>query len=481
MKLFSTFFVLSLFWLSSQDTFAQTNNVWSLEECVTYAIKNNIQIKQTALEKDLANINQKEAFYNFLPTVNANAVHSWNIGLNQNITTGILENLTAQFTGVGLNVGVDIYNGLQKQNNYQRARLQKIAADYQLGQMSDDVSLNIANAYLQILFNREQLKVQKSQLTTNENEATRAKTLWESGQTPKGDYLDRVAAVSDSEQLVLAAENALLLSKLNLAQLLQLDNYKTFDIVQEDYQVTDNSILFKTPEEIIEQAKTHRSEVKLAETNIQIAEKNLKIARGALQPRLIGFYSFDTRAAYFDRVVGIEQDPINPNTPIGFVEGTNQLVVQPNFRPVFGNPASVWSQFERNKGQNFGVQLSIPIFNGLSARSQVSRSKVAIQRSQLQAEETTLTLERNIYTAYADAQASLKQYQAAQRTLEARKEAYYYASERFNVGLLNTYDLTQAQNLLVVAEAESLRTKYDYLFRTKILQLYFGLPIYQKS
>lgn len=481
MKLALTYINVIAFLFISHWSTAQTNNIWSLEDCVNYALENNIQIKRVALEKDLADIAKNDAIAGFFPSVNASSVHSWNIGLNQNITTGILENLTTQFTAVGVNVGVDIYNGLQKQNALQRARLQKIAADYQLGQMSDDISLNIANAYLQILFNREQLKVQKSQLETNIKEANMAKTLWESGVTPKGDYLDREASVSNSEQLVLAAENALMLSKLNLAQILQLEDYKTFDIVNQDYDIGDTSIMFKTPEQIFEAAKNNRSEIKLAATNIEISEKNLKIAKGAMQPRLVGFYSFDTRAAYFDRVVGIEPDPTNPTRAVGFVEGTNQLVLQPNLRPIFGNPESVWSQFGQNKGQNFGLQLSIPIFNGFAARNQVKRSKIDIQRNELQLEETKLNLERNIYTAHADANGALKQYMAAQKTLEARKEAYYYAYERFSVGLLNTFELTQAQNLLVAAESEVLRTKYDYLFRTKILTLYFGLPIYQKS
>jgi outer membrane protein len=147
---------------------------------------------------------------------------------------------------------------------------------------------------------------------------------------------------------------------------------------------------------------------------------------------------------------------------------------------ITGNPLSVWEQFDINKGQSFGVQLNIPILNGLSVRNNVARSKVLVKRSELALEQETLNLERNVFTAYSDAQGAQKAYEAAVTALEARKEAYFYASERYQVGLLNTYDLNQAQNLLTAAESEVLRTKYDYLFRTKILALYFGLPIYER-
>jgi len=453
---------------------------WTLETCVQYTLQNNIQIKQTGLEKDLAEIAKKDAIGSFLPSMNAFGTHSWNIGLNQNITTGLLENQTTQFTSAGLNVGVDIYNGMQNQNRLQRARLQKIAAQYQLLQMQDDIALNVANAYLQILFNKEALKVQQSQLKTNKEQMARAKELWEAGQIPKGDYLDRTATVAADEQRVIQAENALLLSKLSLGQLLQLENYQNFDIADEDYQMEKSPLLLEKAETIFNKAKEIRYEIKIAENNIALAEKDVKIAKGAFQPRLTGFYAFNTRAAYFDRIIGFQQDPNNPFTTIGVVEGTNQNVIRPNLLAITGNPLSVWEQFDINKGQSFGVQLNIPILNGLSVRNNVARSKVLVKRSELALEQETLNLERNVFTAYSDAQGAQKAYEAAITALEARKEAYFYASERYQVGLLNTYDLTQAQNLLTAAESEVLRTKYDYLFRTKILALSFGLPIYER-
>ena len=206
---------------------AQTKT-WTLEECVKYAIENNISIKNTELDTKTADINKRGAKGNFLPSVNANASHSWNIGLNQNITTGLLENQTTQFSSLGATVGVDIYKGLQNQNNLRRANLAIVASKYQLLKMQEDIALNVANAFLQVLFNKENLKVQKEQLAITEKQLTRSEELVKAGSIPKGDLLDVKATVALDKQKILAAENSLLISKLSLAQLLQLEDFKNF-------------------------------------------------------------------------------------------------------------------------------------------------------------------------------------------------------------------------------------------------------------
>ena len=208
---------------------------WTLSECVEYALKNNISIKQTALDIDLAQIDKKGALGGYLPSINANGSHSWNIGLNQNITTGILENQTTQFTSANLNVGINIYSGLQTQNRMRRAKMALIAAQYQLSKMQDDISLNVANAFLQILFNKENLKVQQQQLALNQQQFHRTEELVNAGSTPRGDLMDMKATVAASDLAIINAENALLISKLSLAQLLQLDDFRDFDVADQDY------------------------------------------------------------------------------------------------------------------------------------------------------------------------------------------------------------------------------------------------------
>jgi outer membrane protein len=431
---------------------------WTLEECVNYAIKNNISIKQSELDEKSAAIEKSSAIGGFLPSLNINGSHSWNIGLNQNITTGLLENQTTQFTSAGLNSNIDVYNGMQNQNRLRRANLSLLASTYQLSKMQDDVSLNIANSFLQILFNKENLKVQKEQLSNNEKQLQRSQELVNAGVVPRGDLLDIKATVASNNQAIVVAENALLISKLSLAQLLQLENFQDFDIVDANYPITESATLLQTPATIYAKAKEERVELKIAKTNLEIAERDVKISKGAYQPSIQGFYSFSTRAGYADRVV--------------FDQSGN-----PSFQP----PFSVLKQFDLNKGHSFGFQMNIPVLNGFATKNNVARSKIALDRSKIAFSQQELDLERNIYTAFTDAKGAMKTYESAVITLEARQESYNYAKEKFAVGMLNAFDLNQSQSLFVNAQSEVVRTKYDYIFRVKVIEFYFGIPIIKKQ
>ena len=449
------FFSLILTVLISLSFQAQTKK-WTLEECVNYALQNNISIKQTELDTKTASIDKKGAIGNFLPSLNANASHSWNIGLNQDITTGLLRNQTTQFTSAGASVGIDIYNGLQNQNTLRRANLSIVAAKYQLLKMQEDVALNVANAFLQVLFSKENLKVQQEQLGINEKQLVRSQELVSAGTIPRGDLLDIKATVALDNQKVIAADNALLISKLGLSQLLQLKDFENFDIVDDTTAKDENNILSQTPTAIYDKAKEIKTELKIAKTNLEIAEKNVAIAKGGFQPTLKGFYNFSSRVSYADVP---EFDPITGN-----IIGTK-------------SPAPFFTQFSDNKGQSFGAQLSIPIFNGFSARNNVERSKVNLEKSKIALEQQELDLQRNVYIAFTDAKGALNAYESSLVALEARQEAYNYAKEKYAVGMMNSFDFNQSQTLLSNAQSEVLRTKYDYIFKIKILEFYFGIAI----
>jgi outer membrane protein len=431
------------------------SKVWTLEECVKYAIQNNISIKQSELDSKTSLIGKKDAIGNFLPSLNANASHSWNIGLNQDITTGLLQNQTTQFTSAGANVGIDIYKGLQNQNTLRKANLSIVAAKYQLLKMQEDIALNVANAFLQVLFNKENLKVQKEQLGINEKQYSRSEELVNAGSIPRGDLLDIKATVAQNNQNVIAADNALLISKLSLAQLLQLKDFENFDVVDDTNMRDENNIMAQTPSAIYDKAVEGRTELKIARTNLEIAQKDVEIAKGAFQPTLQGFYSFNSRVSYAD--VPVFDDK-------GNIIGTR-------------NSAPFFNQFGDNKGQSFGAQLSIPIFNGFSVRNNVERSKVSLERSKIAVEQQDLDLQRNVFTAFTDAKGALNAYESSVVALEARQGAYNYAKERYDVGLMNSFDFNQSQTLLTNAQSEVIRTKYDYIFKIKILEFYFGIPL----
>lgn len=467
------FAVLFGFGLSGQ---AQTKQ-WTLEECVRYALDNNITIKLSELDVKNAVIDKRGALGNFLPSVNANASHSWNVGLNQNITTGLLQNSTTQYSSVGASVGVDIYKGLQNQNTLRRTKLAIIASQYQLTKMQEDISLNVANAFLEILFNKENLKVKKEQLAIDQKRLARSEEMVNAGTIPRGDLYDLKATAATDQQAIIVAENSVLISKLSLAQLLQLKEFTDFDVIDDTDIKDENNIMAQTPIDIYNKAKETRTELKLAQTNLEIAERNVIIAKGAFQPTLSAFYNFNTRASYSDIITGSTLNTANPTRQIGYVEGTNQAVLEPNYSPVLGGAAPIFDQFNDNKGQSFGLQLSVPIFNGFSVRNNVEKSKVSLERSKIDLEQKSLDLQRNVYTAFTDAKGALNAYESSTVTLEARQQAYNYAKEKYDVGLMNSFDFTQAQTLLTNAQSEVIRTKYDYIFKIKILEFYFGIPI----
>jgi len=454
---------------------------WTLQECVEYALKNNISIKQSELDTKLADIDKKLAVGNFLPNLNAGGSHSWNIGLNQNITTGLLENQTIQFTSASLNSSIDIYNGLQNQNRLRRAKLAQTASLYQLSKMQDDISLNIANSYLEILFNKENLKVQQNQLANDEKQLIRSQEMVDAGMVPRGDLLDMKATIASDKQRVVAAENTLFLSRLSLAQLLNLEDFENFDTVDTDVDFKISPVLAQTPEAIVQKANESRVEIKIAQANLDLASRDIKIAKGALQPSITGFYSFSTRASYSEIVTGFTPDTANPFSVIAQVEGTGQNVLQQNFLPIFSKAAPLLDQFSDNKGHNFGLQLTIPVFNGFSARGNVERSKISFERNNNALTQAKLDLETNVYRSITDAKGALNTYESSLTTMEARKEAFNYAKERYAVGMMNAFDYNQSQTLFINAQSDVVRAKYDALFKMKIVEFYFGIPIIQKQ
>jgi outer membrane protein len=467
-QLFTGLLLMGVFILHAQS------EPLSLEDCVNMALEKNISIKQSELDVQNAGIDKLNAFGNFLPTVNLTASHFWNNGLNQNITTGLLENVTTEFSSFQGNVGVDIFKGLQNINQYRRAQLNLLAQQYRLADMADDVSLFVANAYLQVVLNKEILTVQQKQIETTQLELKRTKELVEAGVLTARDLYELEANLATQEQSLVVAENNFRLGKINLAQLLLITDYENFEIDLEDFSVPFPRILEKQPKEIFEQALTFRNDVKLAETNIGIAQKDLDIAKGALYPRLSGFYSYSTRITYNDRLVGTGTFS---SIPLGYVADSGALVVREVEDSMLAAPLSFADQFSLYDGHNFGLQLSIPVFNGKSLSNAVKRSKVNLQRSKNLFSQQQLDLETSVNQAFNDSKGSYKLYEAALKTENATRRAADDALERFQAGAMNSFDYVQAKQRYEAAVSEAIRAKFDYVFKLKVVEFYFGLPL----
>jgi outer membrane protein len=432
------FLLLVGFQLSAQS------KKWTLEECVDYAIKNNISIKQSELDLKTTDIDKLEAIGGFLPTLNGNANYSMNTGASINPVTNQFQNETFKSMSASANSGLMLFNGLANWKTLQRAKLSKIANSYRLDKMKDDIALSIANSYLQILFNKEQLKVQKNQnLITKEN-IKRTQELIQAGSLPVGDIYELQATDASQEQQIVNTESALLIAKIGLCQTLLLEDYTNFDISDEVMDLPMTNITNETQESILEKARESVKDVKIAMANVDVAKKDVALSRSSYLPTLTGFLGYNTRWA--------------ESIPFNFID-----------------------QLTLFDGTAVGLQLSVPILNGFATRGRVQRAKINQERSEFQLKQAELDLERNVYQAYNDVINAKKSFEAAQKTLEARKQSFNFSKERYEVGLMNSFDFSQSTIAYENALSEVLRTKYDYLFRTKILEFYFGIPLVKKQ
>jgi outer membrane protein len=407
------------------------NKKWTLKECVEYALENNISVKQSELDVLTTDIDKLSAIGGFLPTINAGGSVSKNTGLSFDPTTGNSSTTTFLSASGNINLGYNLFDGLRNIRQVQRAEISKLAADYRLSKMKDDISLFVANGYITVILNKANLEVLNSQNAVTKEQIERTIQLVEAGSLPRGDLLEIQATDASEKQNIVNAENAIQISLINLAQLLLIED--------EGYDIVDEGVSSKSAIEIIENAKANRSEIKIAEQSVAIAQKDVQIAKGSYWPTLRAFLGYDTR--YTD-----------------------------------GNPISFGDQIYLNDGIGYGLSLSIPILNGFSVKGNVQRNKINLERTKLQLEQAELDLESTVYQAYVDAKGSLKSFEAANTALESQQLAYDYAKERYDVGLTNAFDFSQSKLRFDNTKIELNRAKYDYIFKLKVLELYFGIP-----
>jgi len=431
--------------LTTTITFAQKK--WTLEECIVYAEENNLSLAQFELDYENSSLEKLDAIGNFLPSLNASMSTSGNTGLALDPTTNTLVSKTILSAGGDLSASMTIFDGLRNQNRLRRAQMSQLASQYRLDNLKDDIRLAVANAYLQILSSKEAFNVVQAQLMISMQDLERSKALNTSGVVPLGDVLEIEAQVASQEQQLVNAANNVLISKIGLAQLLQITDYDNFDVADTIVEITESDISNHSPKEIYNKALAFRSDIKLAEVNVDIAKKDLDIAKGSRSPSIGAFINYNTR--YSDQ----------------------------NFDPLTGDLISLREQLYSNDGISYGARMSIPIFNRFSVRNSVKRSEINVLKSKLQLNQQKLDLESNVNQAYADVEGNYKSFVAAEKALKARQTAFIYSKERFDVGLMNAFDFSQAQSRVDNAQAEYIRSKYNYIFKLKVLEYYYGLPL----
>lgn len=435
------------FLLGISSVFAQ--KVWTLEECIYYAFENNIQIKQSRLQTETAEINLLQSKLDFAPNINGGSNLNYNWGRNIDPVTNLYSNQQTMNNNYSLNGQIDLFNGLEKWNTLKKSEVDLKSSHYLLEEMENNIALTLTGAYLNILFNHELLAVANEQLDVTQKQIERTKNLVEAGTLPRGDLLEITAQGATEESNLIAAENALGLAYLDLKQILDLTAETDFDIDRPNIELT-NEINIIPSGQVYANAVDIMPEIRGGEMNLQSAERNVKIAKAALYPRLslsggIGTNYNDTQ----------KENILDPNSPI----------------------MSFGDQIKNNRGEYLTLSLNIPIFNGYSAKSQVKRAQVQSISQSFELQLRKNELRKNIEQKYYDALGAYKTYNASKISVESLKESFKYTEEKFNVGMVNSVDYSLAKMKLTQAESELLRAKYDYIFKTKILDFYMGIPL----
>lgn len=462
----------ALFFTSS--AFAQEVEKITLQQAVTIALENNIQIKQAKLSESISEINLSEAKSALYPTLNGNSSLNFNNGRSIDPLSNQFVNNSITSSNGSLFSSVILFQGFQRINQISRNKLQLQADKSQVSKSQNDLSLSIVTSYLQILVNQDLLSAANNQLTLAKQTLEREQKLFDVGNKTLADLSQAKSQSSTAELNVTNAQNQLDISFLNLSQLMERNPSVPFEIVRPTAPDVESLQKIYSASEVFNQALAVQPDIKIAEYNRQVAEKTVDVAKGNLSPRLSLNGSIGT--GYSNGRQRLISSTQSGTRAIGLVENTNQIVVTPAFNNLF-QVTPFQDQVSENINRSFGLSLSIPLLNGFQAKNSVQRAKINLQNQTYGEQLVKNTLNKTINQAVLDIRAADKRYISATRTFEANKEAYNVIEQRYNVGLVNALDLSTSKASLDKAEFDVIQAKYDLLFRVKVIDFYLGNPL----
>lgn len=436
--------IASLFFV----TLGFSQKKWTLKECVDHALENNITIKQNALNVDIASEDSEISKGNFLPSVNGSSGSSFSSGLSPD-EQGVLRNTNNFSANFNLSAGGTIFNGYRNLNSYKQAQLGVESSKLTLEQIQNDISLFVVNGYLSVLFAKENLNVAKVQAEISKKQIEAAKERFDAGIIARGDLLNFESTAATDQQNVVTQENVLTIALLNLAQLLQVPA-EGFDVQDINVGTPLAVLMYDNANMVYEKALTTQPQIKNAELGVKNADYSIKIAKGAFLPTLT--YSVGGGTSYFNQL----------NNLLEFSNGVRQR--NDNF----------FSQLSDRFQYGASLSLSIPIFSRYQNKNNLERAEIRKESSELNLVNEKLQLQQTIEQAYVDAKAAVKAYEAAKISLDAQEEAFKNAQERYNLGAMTLFDFDLVRNRLVSAQSTLIRNKFDFVFKTKVLQFYYG-------
>ncbi|MGE0930211.1 TolC family protein [Peijinzhouia sedimentorum] len=466
--------------LLSYSAYSQTNTkVWTLAEAVEYAKEQNLQIQNAQLNVESAQIGFSQAKANLLPNITSGASSGYRFGRSIDPTTNLFVDTKVGTVNFQAGSNVTLFQGRQLANNIKQTQSSLQASQYNLQDSEFNVAVNVASQYLNVLFAKAQLENAELQVSITSEQLERTKRLVAAGAAPLANQLDIEAQFASDELAVVTAENQVAISTLALKQSLLLPVGEPFEIEEPDIDIEALQFSLADPEVIYNISSATQPSIKAAEMNLLAAEYGVKSAKGAHLPTIsVGFSAFTNYSDIRDEIFRPDGTFQTVSTPVGYVGSTGETVFRD--QQVAGGETQAYTaagQFKDNLSQSLNLQVSIPIFNRFSVRNNVSRAKIEKRRAEVQTSQAKQTLRQTIETAYTDALAASKSYQANTRRLSSLEEAFRAAESRFNQGAANAVDYQVASNNLIRARIDLLRAKYELIFRTKVLDFYMGKPL----
>ncbi len=447
---------------------------WSLEKCINFARDNNLTVEQARINASFARINHNQSRHNQYPFLGASSNVGWNFGRTIDPTTNAFLAETFFSNNYSLNYGVTLYNAKKLRNNIKSAELQEEAALEDVEQTKNEVAIQVATAFLNILFAEENLEISQAQYDLTAQQLDQMNKLISAGARAESEKLNLEAQLSRSEQTVIDAENNTSLAYLTLKQLLRLPPDEDMLIVRpEDISFNTDPDLISF-DEAFTSAKSRLPQIKAAEIRKSSAEVDILIARADLIPSLT--FGGNVGTAYSNRGIepaGSSIQTFNQNviingipTTIGFEQEVTNFVESPFF-----------NQIDNNLSFGVGFNLNIPIYSNNTVRNSIDRARLNAINAKVSEEQVMDLIESDVQRALTDARGAKRELTASEKALESQKLAFENITKRLEIGAANAFEWESAKNQLETSEINQLIAKYDYLFRIKILEFYLGKPL----
>ncbi len=440
------FYYLILAACATGGAHAQAQEPWSLRRCIDYAIEHNINIRQSDNAAKQSEIEVNTAKWARLPNLNGSANQSWNWGRTQTAVpdedTGdystVYVNTSSNGTNLSLSTSIPLFTGLQLPNQYALAKLNLKAAVADLEKAKEDISINIASAYLQVLFNQELRDVAQGQVELSHEQCARIERLAQMGKASAAEVADARSRVAQDQMTLVQTDNDYHLSLLDLAQLIELDSPEGFvlEAPQDSLQLQ----LLTNPEDIYNAALLSKPAIQAAQYRLEGSKHSIRIAQSGYYPQLSLSGSLGT--SYYSTI--------------------NRTFSQ---------------QMSDNFNKYVGISLSVPLFNRLATRNQVRAARLQRENYALQLDDAKKTLYKEIQQAWYNATASQAKYTSSHAAMLASAESFQLMARKYEGGKANAVEYNEAKQNLMKAQSDELQAKYEYLFRTKILDFYQGIPL----